>query len=145
MSPNGMRSAVPGERCSLDSDGFRRDIANMTVGAVGPGPAAAQVEHSDFVSGLQLGKPLVVLLRLAQQAGRGDQVTNQRLGVVRCDHSPNKRRVGQILAIGMGQRVGQIGYAGKGEPFTGPRRRVLSCDLRSLIVALRRSPRRGIV
>ena len=145
MSPNGMRSAGPAEKCSLDSDGFRLDIANMAVGAVGPGPAAAQVEHPDLVPGLQPGQPLGVIVGLAQQAGRGDQVTDQRLGVVRGDYAAGQRRIGQILAIGMSQRVGQFGNAGKCEPITGLRRRVLSCALRIRTAALRRCPRRGIV
>ena len=60
---------------------------------------------------LQLGQAGRVRGRLAEQLRGGDQVADQRFGVVRGNHPSGERGIGQILAIGVSLWVGQVGRA----------------------------------
>ncbi len=85
----------------------RAHITNPPVRGVSPGPASAVVEHADGIALAEAGDDLAIVGRRGAQVGIGDEVARQRLGVVRRDHSSGERRVGQILAIGMGRGVGK--------------------------------------
>lgn len=99
----------------LASDRLRRHIADPPIRPITPGPAAAVVEHSDFVANTKLGDRFRVIRRLDQQRSWGDQVPNQRFGIMGGDHLPGQCHVGQVLAIGMGGGVGEVGDSGQRE------------------------------
>ena len=96
-----MARLSPGQG-DLGADCLSPDIADAAVGSIAPRPAAAAVEHPDFLAGAKLGQGFCAILRFGAQCSVGYQMANQRLGIVGRDHSAGQRRVRQILAIGMG-------------------------------------------
>ena len=97
------------------------DVSDPAVGTVTPGPAAAVVEHSEFVTGSELSDRFGVGGRFAEQRGGGDQMADQRLGIVRGDHAAGQGDVGEVLAIGVGCGIWEVGGAGEGEPVNDRR------------------------
>ena len=107
----------------LGADRFRHDIADPTVRRVAPGPAEAVIEHSQHVARAQRRDQRGARLGSLPKLGIGPERAWQRLGVVRGDDPPRQRGVGQILAIGVGRRIGQDRRAGEGEAVNDGRRR----------------------
>jgi hypothetical protein len=126
------------------ADRLGRDIADAAIGAITPGPAAAHVQHADFVAGTEFGKRLGVIVGLRQELRAGNQMPHQRIGIVGGNDRAGERGIGEILAIGVGEGVRQVRNPAENESFKRPRRRVLCCAGRMGGAGLRPPRRRGI-
>ena len=88
------------------------EVGDAAVGEIAPRPAARAVEHADLrrpaatcaISALSCDGS-------AQAVVRGGDVAQQGLGIMRGDHAPGERGVGEVLAIGVGRGVGQRRHA----------------------------------
>ena len=76
--------------------------ADAPVRAIAPGPAAAEVEDADFIAFLELGERCRLLVGFAKQGRGGDEVADQRVGVMGGDDAAGQRRVGEVLAVCVG-------------------------------------------
>ena len=93
----------------------------MVVGApISPGPAAGDVEHREFVTGVEFGDDLAVLSRgRTNGAGAGAGGADQGAGVMGREELARERDVGNVAAIGVDALV---------EDDRGPaEREALSC------------------
>jgi len=101
-------SPRPRRDVGLRSDRLCADVADAAIRPVAPGPAPAHVQHADLVTEFKLGQLLGLIVSIAQQDCVTCQVANQGVRIMRRDHLPGEGSVGQILAIGVGQRVGRM-------------------------------------
>ena len=112
----------------------------MAVGAIAPGPAAAVVQNSKFVAHIELNDLIGVVGWLRQKRCCGNKVAEQRLGIVGGDYPAGEADIGQVLAVGVGRRIGRVGDAGQREAVNGRRGRVPWFSV-PLVRAGRRLPR----
>ena len=84
----------------------------MIVAGVTPGPAERAVEHVELGAGLEVRDRLGALVPAGEQRRGFREVAQQRRGVMRGDHPAGERDVGEVLAIGVGGGVGQVGAPG---------------------------------
>ena len=112
-------AGLPKGKGDLDPYGVRRDITDPAIRAIAPGPAAAIVEHAQFIAGAQLDNRFRIVGRPGQKRRRGNEVPDERLGIVGRDHSPGEGDVGEILAISVRCGVGTSGGARQGEAVNG--------------------------
>jgi len=81
---------------------FGADVADAAVGTVSPSPAPADVQHPHLVARRQFRQQPILPGWFGKERRACHQVADQRLGVVGGDYPAGQRRIGQILAIGMG-------------------------------------------
>ena len=92
------------------------DVADETLPpGIAPGPAETVVEHLEPVAGRQLSDCVGILGRPRSKGCAGGDRPLDRLGIMRCDHAPRERDVGEILAIGVMGWVGPFRRAGERE------------------------------
>ena len=60
----------------------------------------------------EFGQRFRIVRWSGKERARGDEVPSERLRIMRGDHAARQADVGQVLPIGMGRRVGEIGNAG---------------------------------
>lgn len=115
-------ASVPEGEGNLNPYRFGCHIADTSIRRVAPGPAQADVQHTNLVSGLKHHDGLRFRRWYCNERGRNDQVPEQGLGIMRGDDAARQADVGKILPICVGGRIGEAGGAGKRKAINDLRR-----------------------